>query len=94
MSGTKPLLTDEEVKATMAAFQKDMMEKQAAAKKALGEKNAAEGTKFLAENKTKEGVKTTASGLQYKVLKEGTGAEPESDRHGQSQLSRNDDRRH
>ena len=45
------------------------------------------------ENKTKEGVKTTASGLQYKVLKEGTGAQPEGDRHGQSELSRNDDRR-
>jgi FKBP-type peptidyl-prolyl cis-trans isomerase len=34
------------------------------------------GEKFLAENKTKEGVKTTASGLQYKVLKEGTGKSP------------------
>ncbi|HYJ03735.1 MAG TPA: FKBP-type peptidyl-prolyl cis-trans isomerase, partial [Chthoniobacterales bacterium] len=32
--------------------------------------------KFLAENKNKEGVKTTASGLQYKVLKEGSGASP------------------
>ena len=34
------------------------------------------GEKFLAENKKKEGVKTTASGLQYKVLKEGTGESP------------------
>ena len=49
------------------------MEKQAAANKEAGEKNAAEGEKFLAENKKKEGVKTTASGLQYKVLKEGSG---------------------
>ena len=49
-----------------------MQEKQ----KAVGEKNAADGAKFLAENKKKEGVKTTASGLQYKVLKEGTGAPP------------------
>ena len=78
LSGKKPLLTDEETKATMATFQKDMMEKQAAAKKATGEKNATEGTKFLAENKTKEGVKTTASGLQYKVLKEGTGPSPKA----------------
>lgn len=39
-----------------------------------------EGDKFLAENKTKEGVKTTASGLQYEVVKEGTGEKPiESD---------------
>ena len=78
LSGTKPLMSDEEVKAVMNAFQKDMTEKQAAAKKAAGEKNAAEGTKFLAANKTKEGVKTTASGLQYKVLKEGTGAAPKA----------------
>ena len=41
----------------------------------------AEGEKFLAENKTKEGVVTTESGLQYKVLTEGSGAKPtEADR--------------
>ena len=39
-------------------------------------KNTAAGEKFLAENKKKDGVKTTASGLQYKVLKEGSGAAP------------------
>jgi FKBP-type peptidyl-prolyl cis-trans isomerase FklB len=78
LSGKKPLLTDEEVKATMAAFQKDMVAKQSAAKKAAGEKNAAQGKKFLEENKNKEGVKTTASGLQYKVLKEGSGPTPKA----------------
>ena len=36
------------------------------------------GEKFLAENKTKEGVKTTASGLQYKITKEGTGNSPKA----------------
>ena len=46
------------------------------ANKEAGDKNAADGEKFLAENKKKEGVKTTASGLQYKVLKEGTGESP------------------
>ena len=76
LSGAKPLLTEEQVKETMTALQKEMMEKQAAASKEAGEKNAAAGEKFLAENKTKDGVKTTASGLQYKVLKEGTGAPP------------------
>lgn len=45
-------------------------------RKELGEKNKTEGDKFLAENKTKEGVKTTASGLQYMVLSEGKGAKP------------------
>ena len=69
MSG-KPQMTDTEVKETMTAFEKDMEAKQAAA----GDKNAKDGEKFLAENKTKAGVKTTASGLQYKVIKEGTGA--------------------
>jgi FKBP-type peptidyl-prolyl cis-trans isomerase FklB len=78
LSGNKALLTDEQVKETMAAFQKDMMAKQAAAKKAAGEKNATEGKKFLADNKSKEGVKTTASGMQFKVLKEGTGPVPKA----------------
>ena len=76
LSSAKPLLTEEQVKETMAAFQKEMMEKQAAAQKEAGEKNAAAGEKFLTENKKKDGVKTTASGLQYKVLKEGTGESP------------------
>jgi FKBP-type peptidyl-prolyl cis-trans isomerase FklB len=78
LSGKKPLLNEEEVKATMATFQKEMMEKQNASRKAGGEKNAAEGKKFLEENKKKEGVKTTASGLQYKVVKEGTGPSPKA----------------
>ena len=76
LSGAKPLLTEEQVKETMTALQKEMMDKQAAAAKEAGEKNAEAGKKFLEENKKKEGVKTTASGLQYKVLKEGTGESP------------------
>jgi FKBP-type peptidyl-prolyl cis-trans isomerase FklB len=76
LSGKKPLLGEDQVKETMAVFQKEMLAKQAEAKKAAAAKNAAEATKFLAENKTKEGVKTTASGLQYKVLKEGSGPTP------------------
>ena len=75
-SGAKPQMTDEEMKATMAGYSKKMMEKQSAVAKEAGAKNAAEGEKFLAENKGKEGVKTTASGLQYKVIKEGTGPSP------------------
>ena len=75
-SGAKPQMTDEEVKTTMTGYSKKMMEKQTAVAKEAGAKNAAEGEKFLAENKGKEGVKTTASGLQYKVIKEGTGPSP------------------
>jgi FKBP-type peptidyl-prolyl cis-trans isomerase FklB len=68
----KPQLNTDQVKEVMATFEKDMQQKQ----KAAGEKNASEGTKFLEENKKKEGVKATASGLQYKVVKEGTGPQP------------------
>lgn len=76
LSGATPILNPDQVKQVMSTFQKDMMEKQAAARKATGEKNEEEGKKFLEENKKKEGIKTTASGLQYKVLKEGSGAKP------------------
>jgi FKBP-type peptidyl-prolyl cis-trans isomerase FklB len=68
----KPQMTVDQVKETMTAFEKEMTEKQ----KAAGAKNAADGEKFLSANKSKEGVKTTPSGLQFKVLKEGTGASP------------------
>lgn len=78
LGGKTPLLNEEQVKETMAAFSKSMMEKQTAQVKEKGAKNAAIGEKFLAENKTKEGVKTTASGLQYKVLKEGSGEAPKA----------------
>jgi len=70
----KPQLTQDQVKDVMAQFEKDMEQKQ----KAAGEKNKADGAKFLEENKKKEGVKTTASGLQYKVEKEGTGPQPKA----------------
>src|SRR5256884_7303046 len=70
----KPQLTPDQIKETMTAFEKDMEQKQ----KAAADKNASEGTKFLEDNKKKEGVKTTASGLQYKVVKEGTGAQPKA----------------
>jgi FKBP-type peptidyl-prolyl cis-trans isomerase FkpA len=57
----------------MSAFQEQVMARQQEKQKALGEKNKKEGEAFLAANKAKPGVKTTASGLQYEVLKEGTG---------------------
>src|SRR5437868_11295220 len=68
----KTQLNADQVKEVMATFEKDMQQKQ----KAAGEKNASEGAKFLEENKKKEGVKATASGLQYKAIKEGTGPQP------------------
>jgi FKBP-type peptidyl-prolyl cis-trans isomerase FklB len=74
LSGKPPALSEKEMQETMEAWNKQMEDKQ----KAAGEKNAADGVKFLAENKSKSGVKTTASGLQYKVIKEGTGAQPKA----------------
>lgn len=74
LSGKKPALTDDQIKEAMGSLEKDMEQKQEAA----AQKNVAEGEKFLAQNKTKPGVKTTASGLQYKVEKEGNGAQPKA----------------
>lgn len=72
----KTVMTDEEMKATLQAFQAEMQTKMQAKQKATAEKNKADSEKFLAENKKKEGVVTTASGLEYKVLKEGNGPKP------------------
>jgi FKBP-type peptidyl-prolyl cis-trans isomerase len=76
LSGEKTLMSDEEYRATLTAFQKEMMEKQAEASKAVAEKNKKEGEAFLADNGKKEGVLTLPSGLQYKVIKSGTGKTP------------------
>jgi FKBP-type peptidyl-prolyl cis-trans isomerase FklB len=78
LAGTKPILSEEEMRTVMAAFQKEMTAKQAEMMKSQGDKNKKEGEAFLAENKKKEGVKTLASGLQYKVIKEGTGKIPKA----------------
>jgi len=78
-SGGKLLLTEQEMKDTLTALQKELMEKQAERNKQLGEKNKKEGEAFLSENKKKEGVKTLPSGLQYKVIKEGTGKTPKAE---------------
>jgi FKBP-type peptidyl-prolyl cis-trans isomerase FklB len=74
--GAKALLTPAEINEAMDAFQRELAAKQAARRKELTEKNQKEGEAFLAANKKKEGVQTTASGLQYKVIREGTGKVP------------------
>jgi FKBP-type peptidyl-prolyl cis-trans isomerase FklB len=72
----KPQMTTDQIRETMMAFEKDMQQKQAEA----GKKNEADAQKFLAENKKKDGVKTTSTGLQYKVMdgKEGKGTPPKA----------------
>lgn len=73
-----PKYTDEQIEAFMTQFSQIMMAKAEAEAKMLGEKNLAEGEKFLAENGKRDGVKTTASGLQYEVIKQGDGATPKA----------------
>lgn len=70
----KPLLTEEEIRAVMTAMQKEMQAKAEAA----GAKNAKDGKAFLESNKEKKGVKTLASGLQYRVIKSGAGKSPKA----------------
>lgn len=85
LSGAKPLMTEQELQETITALrndlmakQKEMMAKQQEQMKILGEKNKKEGDAFLAENAKKEGVKTTPTGLQYKVITEGKGKKPKA----------------
>ena len=76
LSDSKPLLTDSEVREAMEAFEKEMQAKLAEREKEVAADNKKQGETFLTGNKKKEGVKTTASGLQYKVIKEGKGKMP------------------
>jgi FKBP-type peptidyl-prolyl cis-trans isomerase len=76
MTGSKPLMTEEEAKTVMTDLRNEMIKKQQAQAQRIGDANKAAGQQFLAANKAKEGVVTLPSGLQYKVLKEGTGPKP------------------
>jgi FKBP-type peptidyl-prolyl cis-trans isomerase FklB len=74
------LLSDEEMDTTLQQFQEELLAKRAERFEELAKENETAGSKFLAANKTKKGVKTTDSGLQYRVVKAGTGKSPtESD---------------
>ena len=72
----KLLMTEAQAMEVAQAFGKRMQEKAAAEAEKKAATNKTEGEAFLAENAKKPGVKTTASGLQYQVLQEGTGAKP------------------
>ncbi|WP_235835934.1 FKBP-type peptidyl-prolyl cis-trans isomerase [Cognatitamlana onchidii] len=73
---TDVLLEPADAQRVIQAYFQKKQQQQAAERVAAGEKNKEEGEAFLAENKSKDGVQTTESGLQYIVLKEGTGAQP------------------
>jgi FKBP-type peptidyl-prolyl cis-trans isomerase FklB len=76
LSGAKTLLSEDEARAVISAFQAELKEKQAQAAKAAAEENKKAGEAFLAENKKRPGVATLPSGLQYKILKAGGGKKP------------------
>jgi FKBP-type peptidyl-prolyl cis-trans isomerase FklB len=84
-TASKQILSEEEIKKTMMGFQQKMMAKKQAEhikemeeRKNQGEANKEKGTAFLEGNKIKEGIVTLESGLQYKILKPGTGASPKA----------------
>jgi FKBP-type peptidyl-prolyl cis-trans isomerase FklB len=76
MTGAKTLMTEEEAHAALTQLQTEVRGKIEAKAHEAGAGNRKEGETFLAANKSKEGVVTLPSGLQYKVLKEGTGPKP------------------
>jgi FKBP-type peptidyl-prolyl cis-trans isomerase FklB len=76
MAGGKLLLTDDEMKAVLTQLRTEVGQQQQAKAHEAAAGNIKAGETFLAANKTKEGVVTLPSGLQYKILKEGTGPKP------------------
>ena len=76
LAGGKLLMTENEFQATMSTFQAELRQKQTQGTKTASAENKKEGAAFLARNKTKQGVVTLPSGLQYKILKAGNGKKP------------------
>jgi FKBP-type peptidyl-prolyl cis-trans isomerase FklB len=76
MTGKKPLLTDEEAQAALVTLQNDVRKHQQELHDAAMAKNLKDGEAFLAANKAKPGVIALPSGLQYKVIQQGTGPKP------------------
>lgn len=76
LKGEEPLMTQDEVAQTLQEFQQKQIAKRQEEMQQMAEKNKTEGEAFLAENAGKEGVVTTETGLQYKVLTEGDGKKP------------------
>ena len=76
LGGGTLLMTDQEAQSTLNELQADLHKRQEQETQQLAETNKKEGEAFLAANKTKAGVVTLPSGLQYKILQEGTGPKP------------------
>jgi FKBP-type peptidyl-prolyl cis-trans isomerase len=76
MSGGKTLMTEDEMKAALQQLRGQVQQAQEAKVHAESESNRKAGDAFLGANKSKDGVKTLPDGLQYKIIKEGSGAKP------------------
>ena len=76
LSGAKPAISDKDAQETMSAFKNEMNAKTEATMKKAAEENKKQEEAFLSENKKKAGVHTLESGLQYKIIKEGSGNKP------------------
>jgi FKBP-type peptidyl-prolyl cis-trans isomerase FklB len=76
LAGSKTLLTDDEARAAIKAVQEEVGKAQQAKLQEEGAVNKKQGDAFLAANKGKEGVVTLPSGLQYKIIKAGSGPKP------------------
>src|SRR5450631_240645 len=76
MAGAKTRLTQEEAQAVLTEVQNEINKQRQEKAQEAGTKNKTEGEAYLAANKSKEGVVTLPSGLQYKILTAGTGPKP------------------
>jgi FKBP-type peptidyl-prolyl cis-trans isomerase FklB len=79
LSGANPKLSQEQMKETLQKLQQQLIAKKISKFKQQAEVNKKKGDAFLASNKSKSGVVTLPSGLQYKVLEKGTGPKPSKD---------------
>ncbi len=76
LADSKPALTDDEMRTVVQDFQQKLQQKLMAQAQEQANKNKADGDAFRAKNKKNKGVTTLASGLQYRVVKAGTGKKP------------------
>jgi FKBP-type peptidyl-prolyl cis-trans isomerase FklB len=73
------LLSNEEIQQMLLALQSQMIKKQQEASQEIAVKNKSQGDTFLSENKKRKEIKTTKSGLQYRVIKSGSGSAPKAE---------------
>jgi FKBP-type peptidyl-prolyl cis-trans isomerase len=79
LAGREPAVPEDEIQTALMALGEAIQEEEMLRYTEEADRNALEGAEFLAENRTKEGVQVTESGLQYEVLREGDGPSPSAD---------------